>query len=150
MSHQRTEIYNFLDQYQAAISVARYRSFANTRFGLDCSRSAIEINVCAHHFVSLFTTLIARNGSACYSTVTLFAKFLGLCSRITSFHEVSVSQTPQRPSCAVPVIQRSHSLQDCGVCPHPSLAQRPCDTPAAAAAPHAASGSRGRNARACE
>ena len=51
-----------------------------------------------------------------HPTVTDFARFLGLCDRITSLHEVSVPQTPQRTACAMTIIQRSRSLQDCGVC----------------------------------
>ena len=41
---------------------------------------------------------------ACHSTVTNFARFRGLCGRITSCCEVSVHQTTQRATRAMPVI----------------------------------------------
>ena len=109
---------------------------------------------CVCDFNDLFTTLIGQNNfvrnRATHSTVTDFARFLGLCDRITSLREVSAPQTPQRPPCAVPVIQQSHSLQDCGVCQHRSPVRRLCDRPAAEAAPHAATGLTARNALAYE
>jgi uncharacterized protein len=49
----------------------------------------------------------------------------------------------------VTVIRRSRSSPDFAVCPRPSRARRPCDTPITAAAPCAGSGSTRRSARAC-